>query len=92
MTLKPRVPHPTLPGEMLTEEFLVPMQLTQVALAKKMGCAPRTVNEICNGKRAITPRVAIQLASVFKNTPEFWLNLQMAWDLWKEWEKLEKSA
>ncbi|NBO39761.1 addiction module antidote protein, HigA family [bacterium] len=84
---KPRNPHPTMPGEMLSEEFLIPLGLTQTALAEKLGCAPRSVNEICNGKRAISPLMAMRLAEVFDNTPEFWMNLQTAWDLWKEWEK-----
>lgn len=84
---KPRNPHPTMPGEMLTEEFLIPLGLTQTALAEKLGCAPRSVNEICNGKRAISPLMAMRLAEVLDNTPEFWMNLQTAWDLWKEWEK-----
>jgi addiction module HigA family antidote len=88
---KPRIPHPTLPGEMLTEEFLVPLGLTQTELAQKIGVAPRSINEICKGKRAISPLMAMRLADVFDNTPEFWMNLQSAWDLWKEWEKSQRK-
>jgi addiction module HigA family antidote len=91
MMKKPRIPHPTLPGEMLTEEFLVPLAMTQTELAQKIGVAPRSVNEICNGKRAISPLMAMRLADVFDNTPEFWMNLQTAWDLWKEWEKSQRK-
>lgn len=47
---QPRIPHPTMPGEMLTEEFLVPHGMSQTALAERIGCAPRSINEICNGK------------------------------------------
>jgi addiction module HigA family antidote len=55
---KPRNPHPTMPGEMLTEEFLIPLGLTQTALAEKLGCAPRSIIEICNGKRTTSPLMA----------------------------------
>ena len=82
---KPRIPHPTHPGEMLTEEFLVPLEMTQTDLAQKIGISPRAINEICNGKRAISPLMAMLMAEVFDNTPEFWMNLQTSWDLWKEW-------
>jgi len=87
----PRIPHPTSPGEMLTEEFLIPMELTQSELARKIGTTPRAINEICLGKRAISPRMAMLLADYFGNTPEFWMGLQVAWDLWKEWEKFGKK-
>jgi addiction module HigA family antidote len=87
----PRIPHPTSPGEMLTEEFLIPMELTQSELARQIGTTPRAINEICLGKRAISPRMAMLLADYFENTPEFWMGLQVAWDLWKEWEKFGKK-
>lgn len=74
---------PTTPGEMLTHEFLEPLDMTQSALARQMGVAPRVVNEICNNKRALTAETAIMLATVFGNTPDFWLNLQQKFDLWK---------
>lgn len=72
------------------QEFLIPNGLSQTALAERIGCAPRSINEICNGKRAISPLMAMRLADVFDNTPEFWMNLQVAWDLGKEWEKQTK--
>ena len=67
---QPRIPHPTMPGEMLTEEFLVHHGMSQTALAERIGCAPRSINEICNGKRAISPLMAMRLAEVFDNF--FW--------------------
>ncbi|WP_447955828.1 HigA family addiction module antitoxin [Vreelandella sp. EE7] len=74
---------PTTVGEMLTLEFLEPLELTQSALARQMGTTPRLVNELCNNKRALTAETAIMLATVFGNTPDFWLNLQQKNDLWK---------
>ncbi|CAO1664331.1 Addiction module antidote protein, HigA family [Halomonas sp. NYA30] len=74
---------PTTVGEMLTHEFLEPLELSQSALARQMGTVPRLVNEICNNKRALTAETAIMLATVFGNTPDFWLNLQQKNDLWK---------
>lgn len=74
---------PTTVGEMLTSEFLEPLEISQSALARQMGVAPRVVNEICNNKRALSAETAIMLATVFGNTPDFWLNLQQKGDLWK---------
>lgn len=87
---EPRIPHPTSPGEMLLEEFLVPLELSQSELARRIGTSPRAINEICNCKRAVSPIMAMKFASEFNNTPEFWMNLQTSWDLWKEWEKCNK--
>ena len=87
---QPQIPYPTNPGEMLVEEFLLPLGLSQSELARAIGTTPRAINEICLGKRAISPLMAMRLASYFENTPEFWMNLQTAWDLWREWEKITK--
>lgn len=73
---------PVSPGEMLSEEFMAPLALTQTALARLMGVERRLVNEICVGRRAITADTALMLARVFGNTPEFWLNTQRRIDLW----------
>lgn len=73
---------PVSPGEMLNEEFMSPLGLTQTALARAMGVERRLVNEICVGKRAITADTALMLARVFGNTAEFWLNTQRRTDLW----------
>jgi addiction module HigA family antidote len=73
---------PVSVGEMLTEEFLVPMKLTQGALAEAMGVERKLVNEICNDRRSVTADTALMLARVFGNSPEFWLNVQRRTDLW----------
>ena len=74
--------QPVSVGEMITEEFLGPLKLTQGQLAKAMGVSRRTVNELCTGKRAVTVDTALMLARVFDNTPDFWLNLQRRNDIW----------
>lgn len=88
---KPHNIKPTKPGDMLQEEFLIPLKMTQTGLAEKIGCAPRVINEICRNKRGISAVMAFKLADVFKNTPEFWLNMQMANDLWEAWVQLQSE-
>jgi len=81
-----RVPshrQPTHPGEMLLEEFLKPMELTQRDLAEGIHVPYQRVNEIVNGKRGITPSTALRLAKFFRNTEGFWMNLQLRWDLFQ---------
>lgn len=73
---------PTHPGEMLLEEFLIPMGLTQQQLADSIHVPYQRVNELVNGKRGVTPGTALRLAKFFGNSPDFWLNLQMRWDLY----------
>jgi len=75
--------QPVSVGEMITEEFMAPLEITQGKLASAMGVSRRTVNELCTGKRSITVDTALMLAKVFGNTPNFWLNLQQRNDLWK---------
>lgn len=75
--------RPVSVGEMLEEEFMVPLRLTQTALAEAMGVERRLVNELCNGRRAVTVDTALILARVFGNTPEFWLNVQRRTDVWE---------
>jgi addiction module HigA family antidote len=72
---------PTHPGEILLEEFLKPLELTQVALAKHLGIPTQRINEIVRGKRGITPETAWLFAQAFGTTPQFWLNLQIQYDL-----------
>ncbi len=72
---------PTHPGEVLREEFLIPLEITQVTLAKHLGIPVQRVNEIVRGKRGITPDTAWLLSQAFGTTPEFWMNLQVAYDL-----------
>ncbi len=74
--------QPVSIGEMIVEEFMVPLGITQGQLASAMGVSRRTVNELCNGKRSVTVDTALMLAKVFGNTPNFWLNLQQRNDLW----------
>ena len=73
---------PTSPGEILNEEFLKPLEITQKELAERLGCDYKVINRIVNEKSAVTPEMAIKLALVFNMSPDFWLNAQMAVDLW----------
>lgn len=77
----PRKRTPTHPGEILSEEFLGPLGITQVALADHLGVPVQRVNELVRGKRGVTPETAWLLAGAFDTTPEFWLNLQTNHDL-----------
>lgn len=72
---------PTHPGEILREEFLVPMNVSQVAFAAHIGVPVQRVNEIVRGKRGITPETAWLFAEALGTSPEFWLNLQSNYDL-----------
>jgi len=72
---------PTHPGKILLEEFLRPLELTQVAFAEHVGVPVQRINEIVKGKRGVTPETAWLLAQALATTPEFWLNLQAAHDL-----------
>ena len=91
-----RVPthrSPTHPGEMLKEEFLVPMQISQRDLAIAIHVPYQRVNELVNGKRGVTPSTALRLEKFFGVSADFWLDLQIRWDLFKaksqEAEELE---
>jgi addiction module HigA family antidote len=79
--MQPNNRVPTHPGEVLLEEFLVPLGQTQVALADHLGVPVQRINELVRGKRGVTPETAWLLAQAFNTTPEFWLNLQVAYDL-----------
>ena len=74
---------PAAVGEILVQEFMEPMGLTQSALAKAMGVQRKHVNELCNDRRNVTAPTALILARVFGNSPEFWLNVQRRSDLWE---------
>jgi addiction module HigA family antidote len=82
---------PTHPGEMLVEEFLTPMQITQRELADALHVPYQRVNELVNRKRGVTPSTALRLARFFGVSPDFWLNLQVRWDLYKAQES-EREA
>lgn len=86
------MPHkrlaPVHPGEVLDEEFLKPLALTQYRLAKGLRVPARRINEIVHGKRAISADTALRLARFFRNSPRFWLNLQTSYDLGVEADRL----
>lgn len=88
---------PATVGEILVEEFMQPMALTQVALAEAMGVPRKHVNELCNDRRSVTAPTGLILARVFGNSPEFWLNVQRRIDLWeamndpRERERIERA-
>ncbi len=81
-----RVPthrEPTHPGEMLLEGFLKPMELSQRDLSRRILVPYQRVNELINRRRGITPGTALRLARFFGNSPGFWMNLQLRWDLYR---------
>jgi addiction module HigA family antidote len=88
---------PATVGEILAEEFMRPIGLTQAALAEAMGVPRKHVNELCNDRRNVTAATALILARVFGNSPDFWLNAQRRSDLWaamhspKERERIERA-
>jgi antitoxin HigA-1 len=79
----PKERVPTSPGEMLREEFLEPLEMTQVELAQRIRVPYVRVNELVNGKRRVTPSTALRLSKAFGTSPEFWLNGQLALDLYR---------
>jgi len=79
---------PIHPGEILLEEFLEPMGISQYRLAKDINVPPRRINEIVHGKRAITPDTALRLSRYFGLSERFWINLQARYDLEKEKDRL----
>lgn len=87
----PKNRPPTTPGEILVEEFLKPRGMTQAQLAEKMGVPVQRVNPIATGRRAITPATAILLGRVLETSPEFWMNLQTAYELWAARQKTART-
>jgi addiction module HigA family antidote len=79
--------EPTHPGEMLLEEFLKPMGMTQKELLEGIKVPYQRINEIINGKRGVTPSTALRLAKFFGTSEDFWLNLQIRWDLYRAMKK-----
>jgi addiction module HigA family antidote len=80
--------NPIHPGEILLEEFLIPMNLSQNKIATDLSVPPRRINEIVHGKRRITADTALRLAHYFRMSPQFWLGLQMDYDLDVEEDRL----
>jgi addiction module HigA family antidote len=88
-----RVPtdrEPTHPGEMLLEEFLKPMGMTQQQLARQIRVPFQRINELVNRRRGVTPATALRLSRLFGNSPDFWMNLQIRWDLYRAQKKESK--
>lgn len=78
----PKHRQPTHPGEMLLEEFVKPLGIRQTELAERIGVSYPRLNEIIHGKRGVTPDTALRLEKVFGMSAQFWLNLQLVWDLY----------
>ena len=78
----PKKRPPTHPGEMLLEEFIKPLELTQTELAQRLGVSYPRLNEIIKGRRSVTPDTALRLSHVLGMSAGFWLGLQQDWDLW----------
>lgn len=81
--LVPTKREPTHPGEMLLEEFVRPLKISQTELSERLGVSYPRLNELIKGKRGITPDTALRLEQVFGMSAQFWLNLQTAWDLYQ---------
>ncbi len=84
--------RPTHPGEMLREDFMSDYGLTVAGLAEAIGVSRQSVNELLRGRRAVSPDMALRLARLFGNTPEFWLNAQRAVDLWDAAKAVKKDV
>lgn len=81
---------PTTPGEILHEEYLAPLGMTQKQLADHLGCDVKVINRIVNGRTSVSAEMAVKLGAAFRTTPEFWLNAQKAVDLYRAEKKLGK--
>ena len=80
---------PTTPGEILEEEFLKPLDLSQKQLADHIGCDVKVINRIVNNKTSVTAKMAVKLAPTFNTSPQFWLNAQQAVDIYKAYENIK---
>ncbi len=90
-TTKKLIPRPSIasfeappvhPGEVLLEEFLSPIGVSQTAFATRLGISLQRLNDLIHGRRGVTPDTALRLARVLGTSPEFWLSMQESWDLW----------
>ncbi len=82
---------PTHPGEMLLEEFLIPMEITQKQLANAIQVSYQRINEIVNQRRGISASTALRLSRFLNTSPDFWMNLQQRWDLYRARELEDKA-
>jgi len=87
----PKKRPPTHPGEMLLEEFIKPLNLTQTEVAHRLGVSYPRLNEIIKGKRRVTPDTALRLSHVLGMSADFWLGLQQDWDLWHAMNSTESK-
>ena len=83
---------PTHPGEMLREDFLPDYDLTVAGLAESLGVSRQSVNELLRERRAVSPEMALRLARLFGNSPEFWLNAQRSVDLWNAAQSIKEDV
>ena len=81
--IRERTIRPTHPGEMLREDFMPDYALSVAAFAKAIGVSRQTINDLLRERRAVSPEMALLLSRLFGNSPQFWLNAQGAFDLWK---------
>ncbi len=81
--------EPTSPGEILREEFLTPLGISQKQLADHLGCDVKVINRIVNNKSSVTPEMALKLGSTFNTSPQFWLNAQQAVDIYRVMQKVK---
>jgi addiction module HigA family antidote len=88
---RPMKRRPTHPGEMLREDFLPDFGVTVAGLAAAAGVSRQSINELLRGRRAVSPEMALRLARLFGNSPEFWLNAQRAVDLWDATQALKNE-
>jgi addiction module HigA family antidote len=91
-TMRPKQRPPTHPGEILLKEFLEPMGISQMELAKALRVPVQRVNTLINGKRGVSAETALLLAHRLNTTPEFWMNLQTAWDLYEAAQGLRRAS
>ncbi len=84
--------RPTHPGEMLREDFLPDYELSVSDMAKAVGVSRQSINELLRERRAVSPEMALRLARLFGNSPEFWLNAQRAIDLWDTAETVKEDV
>jgi len=80
--------QPTTPGEILREEFLVPLGMTQKELADHIGCDVKVINRLVNGRTSVSAEMALRLGATFRTSPEFWLNAQKSVDLFRAESRL----
>ena len=87
----PKNRAPTHPGEILLEEFLKPLDVSQTELARKLGVPVQRINTLIAGSRNVSPETALLLSAAFETSAEFWMNLQTSYDLWHAHKALQKT-